>query len=135
MGPRLLRETRRFVGDDDAEDIVQEVLLRLWQMVGDIQLPPDGLASVLIRNLCIDQRHRERCTHDRQFETPLDAAPAENDERVDRMMAIIEGLPALQQTILCLRHKEGLEMKAISVIIKFIPHFFPELPLFVGHNV
>ena len=36
--PKLLSVARRYVGDDDAEDTVQDVLLRLWQMLDELRL-------------------------------------------------------------------------------------------------
>ena len=37
-----------------------------------------------------------------------------DDERIERMMAVVSTLPDLQQTILRLRHLEGLEMNEIA---------------------
>ena len=110
--PRLLTIARRYLDDDDAEDTVQDVLLRLWQMVERLRMPLDALASVLVRNLCVDKVRRRHPTL-----ALTDAGDAEDtgqDERIERMMAIIEGLPSLQQTILRLRHMEGMEMKDIA---------------------
>ena len=38
----------------------------------------------------------------------------ENDERIERVLAMIDALPTLQQTILRLRHIEGMEMREIA---------------------
>lgn len=110
--PRLLTIARRYLDDDDAEDTVQDVLLRLWQMVERLRMPLDALATVLVRNLCVDKVRRRHPTL-----ALTDAGDAEDtgqDERIERMMVIIEGLPSLQQTILRLRHMEGMEMKDIA---------------------
>lgn len=116
--PRLLLVARRYLGDDDAEDVVQDALLRLWQMVGEVRRPMDALASVLTRNLCISQLRRQRCPSGLSEEniTSEDSDYAD-DERLSRMLAIIETLPSLQQTILRLRHIEGMEMKDIATLI------------------
>ena len=37
-----------------------------------------------------------------------------DDERIERMMAVVSTLPDLQQTILRLRHLEGMEMNEIA---------------------
>ena len=37
-----------------------------------------------------------------------------DDERIERMMAVVSTLPDLQQTILRLRHREGMEMNEIA---------------------
>ena len=116
--PQLLTVARRYLGDDNAEDVVQDALLRLWQMVGEVRRPMDALASVLTRNLCISQLRRQRCPSGLSEEniTSEDSDYAD-DERLSRMLAIVETLPSLQQTILRLRHIEGMEMKDIATLI------------------
>ena len=114
LRPKLLMVARRYLDEDGAEDTVQDVLLRLWQMVGELRMPLDGLASVLTRNLCIDQLRRQQRSYDPAAEAATDDLPAESDERIERMMTIVESLPSLQQTILRLRHIEGMEMKDIA---------------------
>lgn len=113
--PRLLTIARRYLDDDDAEDVVQDVLLRLWQMVDKLRMPLDGLASVLVRNLCVDKERRRHRTL--ALTEAGDNEDNGQDERIERMMGIIESLPSLQQTILRLRHMEGMEMKDIAEII------------------
>jgi RNA polymerase sigma-70 factor (ECF subfamily) len=44
LRPRLMQLARRFLNDDDAEDTVQDALLRLWLMVGELRQPFDALA-------------------------------------------------------------------------------------------
>ena len=44
LRPLLMLTARRYLGDDDAEDTVQDALLRLWQMVGELRQPLDALA-------------------------------------------------------------------------------------------
>lgn len=110
----MMNVARRYLADDDAEDTVQDVLLRLWQMVDKLRMPVDGLASVLVRNLCVDKVRRRHPTL--ALTETSDDGDREQDERIERMMGIIESLPSLQQTILRLRHMEGMEMKDIAEI-------------------
>lgn len=61
LRPRLTEQARRYLTDgEDAEDVVQDVLLRLWQMHERLHPPIDSLASVLTRNICIDWLRRQR---------------------------------------------------------------------------
>ena len=120
LRPRLIELARRYLGDDDAEDTVQDTLLRLWQMVGELRQPLDGLALRLTRNLCIDQLRRQRPASSLVSDsTPIgkdETDTPDDDERIERMMSVIATLPSLQQTILRLRHLEGMEMKEIAAL-------------------
>lgn len=112
LRPALLLKARQYLDEDDAEDTVQDVLLRLWQMVDELRMPIDALALVLTRNLCIDKQRRRHPTL--RLTDQTDEADSGSDERIERVMGIINRLPSAQQTILRLRHMEGMEMKEIA---------------------
>ena len=115
LRPRLMELARRYLCDDDAEDTVQDVLLRLWQMVGNLHQPLDALALRLTRNLCIDQLRRQRPSPILTAEQEQ-ADDCDTDERIERVLTMIDALPTLQQTILRLRHIEGMEMREIAAL-------------------
>ena len=115
LRPQLLQTARRYLSEDDAEDTVQDVLLRLWQMVDTLRMPIDALATVLVRNFCVDRLRRQRQGGRWIVESGWwSADETESDERIERVLAMIDTLPTLQQTILRLRHIEGMEIREIA---------------------
>ena len=115
LRPRLLQTARRYLTEDDAEDTVQDVLLRLWQMVDTLRMPIDALATVLVRNFCVDRLRRLKPSHT-LTNSCEQADETDTDERIERVLSMIDALPTLQQTILRLRHIEGMEMKEIAAL-------------------
>lgn len=119
----LLTVARHYVGDE-CEDVVQDALLRLWQMRDELSVPVDALARVVVRHLCID-RLRRRKVHDddlvdvwalSETEMPWDTDPADEmvRQQIDRMMAVMATLPDMQQMVLRLRHMDGMTMADIA---------------------
>lgn len=61
LRPVLIAEANRYLSDaDEAEDIVQEAMIRLWQMYAQLHNPVNGLARILVRNLCLDFIRRRK---------------------------------------------------------------------------
>lgn len=113
--PRMLAIAQGYLKDDDeAEDVVQDVLLKLWQLLDSLRLPMGPLASVLVKNRCVDLIRRRQP----MVEVPENVADCEptQDERYMQVMQIIDTLPTLQQTVMRLRHIEGMEMREIAVL-------------------
>ena len=114
---RLTEQARHYLTDGaEAKDAVQDALLRLWQMHERLQLPIDGVAVVLTRNICIDMLRRNK----RRANVELaDLSDDDSDhERIERLMAVIDTLPDLQQTLLRLRHIEGMEMEELAKLLQ-----------------
>ena len=114
---QLTEQAQYYLTDGaEAEDAVQDVLLRLWQMHERLQLPIDGLAVVLTRNICIDMLRRNK----RRANVELADLSDDNSdyERIERLMAVIDTLPDLQQTLLRLRHIEGMEMEELAKLLQ-----------------
>ena len=118
MRPILVRIALGILRDsDEAEDVVQDVLLRLWQMREQLKMPIEPLAKVLTRNRCIDLIRRKKPSAELIPGQSLSVFHEENEaqrERIERMMKVIETLPDMQQTILRLRHMEGMDSKEIA---------------------
>jgi RNA polymerase sigma-70 factor (ECF subfamily) len=121
---RLLTYARRLLGDAaEAEDIVQEVYLKLWHIRSELpSCNSIGALSVQItRNLCLNRIKQRR---GRAQET-LDGLAAPNGEpepdvaleqkdTVEQVLRIIDRLPDLQRAILRMKHVDGLEVEEIA---------------------
>ena len=87
-------------------------------MRDELTPPMVSLARVVVRNLCLDRLRREKPmlrldTH--EAEDPPDEEVGQW-QRIERLMNVIETLPTMQQTILRLRHVEGMEYSEIARI-------------------
>jgi RNA polymerase sigma-70 factor (ECF subfamily) len=112
-------------GEDEAEDVVQEVLLKLWSMRGELfrygNIP--GLAFRITKNLCINRlkvRERFEQAPKEGMTTGESASPyqlLEQKDQAERLGQIIDRLPTLQQAVLKMRHIEGLEVEDIARIV------------------
>ncbi len=98
----------------EAEDVVQDVLVRLWKMSDRLQPDVKGLAQVLTRNLAID---RLRSLHPH---VPVDglnfAVDADDNDnpRYERIARLIARLPDDWQTAFRLRHADGMAYEDIA---------------------
>lgn len=113
----------------DAEDAVQEVMLKLWnlRLKLDEYHSVEALAVTMTRNACMDLwRSKRPGTY------PLDsvqkASPSATPERLLEekdefrlMKEIIESLPPLQQTIIRMKDMEEYETEEIAEITGCAP--------------
>ena len=106
--------------DDNAEDLVQEVMLRLWDMRHDIKAEDNlkALAITIMRNKFYDQcRHEERnFTTDKVMEVPIEDRRAEQRDEVNLIRQIVAQLPPLQQQIFRMKEIEGYDSSEIMQI-------------------
>lgn len=118
LQPDLLLIARKIIGDEEeAKDVVQDSLLRLWLLKEEVQ-NVRGFARILVRNRSLDVvRKRQKHVIVELKETNDIAHTDEHDERIERMMVLVESLPTMQQTVLRLRHMEGKEMSEIAELI------------------
>jgi RNA polymerase sigma-70 factor (ECF subfamily) len=106
---------------EDADDAVQETLLKLWQNRREIDsvTNPAGYAMQTLKNACIDSLRRRRETESidenttfATSTTPLSELTVKDDAALIGL--IIERLPQLQQTVIRLRDIEGWEIEEIA---------------------
>ncbi len=123
---QLLGYAVRLLGDsDDAEDIVQEVYLKLWYMREELDRYENvaALATTMTKHLCLNRlKVRVRTPDDWGemvivHESPSPHALLEGKDTVAHVMRIIDQLPDLQQTVLRMKHVDCLEVEEIAQLI------------------
>ena len=116
MRPMLLQVATGLLGSAaDAEDSVQDALLKLCLMADTLRRPVAPLAKVLVRNLCVDRLRRRRQTVPLEL-TAMQVQPQEgmDGDALAHVMKVIDTLPAAQQVVLRLRHIDGMPMDEIA---------------------
>ena len=106
----------------DAEDVTQEVMLRLWKIAPDWRAGRAKVSTWLWRvtvNLCMDRLRRAGRTRPAPDADPVDdgPAPAERLMEEERVKALYRGLaelPERQRTAVVLRHMEGMSNPDIA---------------------
>jgi len=125
----MLYAERLLENKSDAEDIIQEVFLKLWQMRDELNnyVSVDALSVTITKHLClnrlkINQREREDLNGLVLIDENL--SPAEQliqKDSVAQVMRIIDRLPGLQQAVLRMKHIDGLEIEEIAALTGSAP--------------
>lgn len=116
LRPRLMRQAQMMLnGGADAEDIVQEAMLKLWFLHDNLQKPIDALALVLVRNLAVNHlRKRHIPLSLSQIDMEDEVSDEWQDERIDQLMTLVDSLPPSKQIILRMRDMDGMGYQQIS---------------------
>lgn len=114
--PQLRKLATGYMGSsDEADDVVQDVLVGLWQIRGELRIPMDSLVRVMLRNSCVSAlRRRKPTVRVGEISTPEEES---NDHLVDLMMYLIGQLPPMQQLVVHLRHLSGMGMEEIAATV------------------
>ena len=116
----LIQAQRLSRNDDSAEDLVQEVMLRLWNMHDSLENHQNvrTLALTILRNKYTDQwRHRQlESGKESCYEASTNDNAAEMNDEMAIISTIIKHLPPLQQQIMTMKEIEGYEAEEIIKI-------------------
>ena len=127
---RLLSYAERMLENrSDAEDIIQEVFLKLWRMRGDLgnYMSIDALSVTMTKHLCLNRlkvNQREREDLDGLVLIDNNLSPAEQLEQKDsitKIEQIFDQLPELQQAVLRMKHIDGMEIDEIAALTGSAP--------------
>jgi len=115
---------RILVEEQEAEDAVQEVLLKLWHMRESLDSydSPAAYATTVTKNFCLDrlkvknrsesldEAYNERAGNDNPY------LQLERKNTTEILQKIIENLPPLQQAIIRMKDMEDYEVEEIAQI-------------------
>ena len=122
---RLYRIAKRLlVSNDEAEDAVQEVFLKLWSKKDKMAeyRNPEAFAITMTKNYCLDRLKSKQATNLKivhsNFHTSENLEKAvEANDGVELVFKIMERLPEQQKMILQLRDVEQFEFAEIAEML------------------
>ncbi len=125
---KLFRLALRITLDTaEAEDVVQDTLLRVWnrrdELAGVQSL--EAYCLTVCRNLALDRSQKREAANlslDEAAADPPDSAPRaderlEHDERLRRVHELFNRLPLAQRTVMQLRDIEGKSYREVADIM------------------
>ncbi|AFL82435.1 RNA polymerase sigma factor, sigma-70 family [Aequorivita sublithincola DSM 14238] len=122
---RLYRLAKRIlVSNDEAEDAVQEVFLKLWKGKQNIEnyKNPEAFAITMTKNYCLDrlkskQASNLKIVHSNYQNSENVEKIIEANDGVEIVFKIMETLPEQQKIILQLRDVEQFEFSEIAKML------------------
>lgn len=126
LSERLFRFAGSFLKDqEEAKDVVQEVLLKLWEkrdQLGKIEYP-EAFTMRMVRNRCLDKLKGVKMVAmsgeaEARMQTWVsgEEIPLEREDTHALVTRVIGRLPEQQRTVIHLRDVEQLEFEEIAVI-------------------
>ena len=127
LAPGILAQATRMLADRaEAEDVTQEVFLRLWRVAPDWRQGEAKVSTWAYRvtaNLCTDRlRRRRRSVSMDEVAEPPDPSPSVPDRmqgqaRLRALSDALASLPERQAQAVSLRHLEGLSNPEIASVM------------------
>lgn len=130
LTPRAMGQAMRMLGNAaDAEDVVQDAMMRLWKQAPEWRQGEAQVSTWLYRvvaNLCTDRLRKKRGVGLDEVAEPLDPALSAPDQiqgqtRLAALRDALAQLPDRQAQAVSLRHLEGLGNPEIAQIMDISP--------------
>ncbi|NQU52334.1 MAG: RNA polymerase sigma factor [Bacteroidetes bacterium] len=125
LSERIYPMAVRMLGNDaDAQDAIQEIMIRLWDRRKQIGNHPNltGFVFLTARNYCVDQLKKKRpelVTSDSQL-MKLESETGQEQFELKELTIIVEKilkkLPEQQREIMMMRDIDGFEFDEISIV-------------------
>ncbi|MEI7661180.1 MAG: RNA polymerase sigma factor [Bacteroidota bacterium] len=124
---KLFRFAKRYLDNtEEAEDLVQEVFIKLWNRRDrlDEYRSVEALAMITTKNLCLDKLKARRYpvenieNHRLFLENMPGETRADYSDLIDGIHQAMKMLPEQQRTIVHLRDIEGYEYEEIAEILE-----------------
>ncbi len=121
---KLYRFSKRILNDaTEAEDITQEVLLKLWDLRKKLNQynSIEAFAMTTTRNLCLDRIRRKKLSYEKEKEVVQQLYY--KDDKIEQkeikliIIAAINNLPEPQKTIMHLRDIEDYDYEEIAEVV------------------
>jgi RNA polymerase sigma factor (sigma-70 family) len=124
---KLFRFAKRLLENtEEAEDMVQEVFIKLWNMRDKLggYRSVEALAIVTTRNLCLDKLRARKYTVEKidnlkdEIEGVMNEQEHDHSEIINKIHQIIKSLPEQQRMVIHLRDIEGYDYDEIAAILE-----------------
>ena len=127
LTPKVFRQAYRMLGDQaEAEDVVQEAMLKLWKIAPEWRQGEAKVSTWLYRitaNLCTDKLRKRRPNDSLEsVAEPEDSAASvaeqmQNQTRSEALGAALDQLPERQKQAVVLRHLDELSNPEIAEVM------------------
>lgn len=125
LSERIYPLVARMLGNQNAEDAIQEIMLKLWQKRHKVAKHPNikGLVFLTARNYCIDILRKKphlvanATTHFKVIKASNENTSLEWQELNSIIQEILKQLPKQQQEVFIMRDIDGYEFKEIAAAL------------------
>lgn len=124
---KVFRLARRLlISVEEAEDVTQEMLMRLWHKKENLEQykSVEAFAMTMTKNYCLDQLKSKRASHlkieNREFnDSSINLEnQVENEDTLNWVEKILEQLPVQQKMIVQMRDIEDYDFEKIAEILE-----------------
>lgn len=117
----MLAIAQRCVGlGTEAEDMVQDAMLKLWLKHNDLDTATiNGFAQVVMRHMCADamrRRHQQPRLNIDEVAEQIEAESTLGEDRSHQLLDAVDKLPGRQRTLLQMRYFMGKDVDDIAQI-------------------